>query len=970
MIASTLGWTLIHSTWEIAGIGLIFFLSNLMLRRASSSARYAVALLALVLCLVLPVATFGYLKVSDPANSPSISRSVVSVLTASEGKPLASAPAKPTSTISPITQTMATPTTVATRIEPLLPRLVLVWLVGLIAMCIRLAGGLVALHRLKRTASFALDDRLQALTEAVAGRIGLKRQVSLMLSGQVESPAVIGFFKSIILFPVGAVAKLSPGQIEALLAHELAHIRRHDISVNLFQSLIETVLFYHPAVWWISTVVRSEREHCCDDLAIQVTGDRAGYARALVCLEELRLAPQLAMAASNGSLVSRVRRILLGQENKPTATSAWAVMVVVLCLSLGLIQSLRGQISGSRGVSISGTLTAQDGSLVVDADVFLCYTVKDPIWTTAKATTDSRGRFQFDITAIREKYLLTDTNGLTPYLLAYKKGQGIMGECLWGRRKDINLRLSPTSPLLVQVRDNHKVPVQDLRLAPLSVFFGSRNLPVPDVAAKEMSVVTGNDGRTMIESIQQSIPEALQTLDQRFARIVRRVGFSEVETQFSVEAASGVRGIVTHNGKPASGILVYESTTEPQGPRSSMDREVQLTDLNGRFAFKRLTGGSYVVGLSQDLKSDMVASPKQVSLVPGQNSELQFQARHGGFVTIHIAGSGFNDGWNHLVNIHEKGLLATGFNATEDKLRNFRMRLPAGTYLARVETQHPGKATEFTVQDGVDQVVTIQVAHGTKIHVQVRDADGAPAAQTLLRWKFGKKFGGESGSNTDKNGEYNLYLSDEDAKDVRFKAQKGDQFSEPAVFAHDGKVEIRLHRVHLASVKGFVKDLQGRPIENAVVQGGISSDTGFLGDIVGWPISVKTNREGYYEFNRLYPGIQVLVGALAPGFADAGSHTYTIPQHGDQVIPDLKLSPASFIEGTVVDQHGHPVVGCDILADRSFRVNGGLNLTDTHGHFKIDRIAKGTHYLTITKHWTHIYVQAVTGKPATFTIRQ
>lgn len=152
---------------------------------------------------------------------------------------------------------------------------------------------------------------LETKLRELARRMGIARVVELVESSAVTVPAVIGWLRPVILVPASALAGLSPQQLEAILAHELAHVRRHDYLVNLLQTVVETLLFYHPAVWWVSAQVRRERENCCDDLAVAVCGDRLGYARALANLEGLRSpSPRLALAADGGSLVDRVRRLV------------------------------------------------------------------------------------------------------------------------------------------------------------------------------------------------------------------------------------------------------------------------------------------------------------------------------------------------------------------------------------------------------------------------------------------------------------------------------------------------------------------------------------------------------------------------------------------------------------------------------------------------------------------------------------
>ena len=126
-----------------------------------------------------------------------------------------------------------------------------------------------------------------------------------------DAPVVIGYLRPVILVPVGMLAGMPGAQIEAILLHELGHIGRYDYLANLLQMLVEGVLFYHPAVWWISHVVREEREHCCDDIAVECSGDTVGYATALTALEEFRWAThQVALAAHGGHLMNRVRRVI------------------------------------------------------------------------------------------------------------------------------------------------------------------------------------------------------------------------------------------------------------------------------------------------------------------------------------------------------------------------------------------------------------------------------------------------------------------------------------------------------------------------------------------------------------------------------------------------------------------------------------------------------------------------------------
>jgi beta-lactamase regulating signal transducer with metallopeptidase domain len=188
-------------------------------------------------------------------------------------------------------------------LEPALPWLVVVWVFGVLVLSIRLAHGWLTARRLRTHGTRDSSAALTAVLARLATRLRVTRPVRLLESLAVEVPAVIGWLRPVILVPTSALTGLTPQQLEVLLAHELAHVRRYDYLVNVVQCAIETLLFYHPAVWWVSRCVREEREHCCDDLVVATCGDPRLYASALVGMERLRpAAPRLAMAATGGGV--------------------------------------------------------------------------------------------------------------------------------------------------------------------------------------------------------------------------------------------------------------------------------------------------------------------------------------------------------------------------------------------------------------------------------------------------------------------------------------------------------------------------------------------------------------------------------------------------------------------------------------------------------------------------------------------
>jgi beta-lactamase regulating signal transducer with metallopeptidase domain len=222
------------------------------------------------------------------------------------------------------------------RLSLWLPWAVLAWSAGVLALSLWNLGGWFAIRRLKLSGTSPAPSMVQQAAARIAKQIGLTRGMRLLQSALVDSPVVIGAVKPVILLPASLVTQIPADQLESLLAHELAHVLRHDYLVNLVQSAIETLLFYHPAVWWISAQVRAERENCCDDVAIGIASDRAVYVRALASVAGVRPS-SMAPAATGGRLVARLRRILGVADSAVANPSRWLTGVAILSLCAAAI---------------------------------------------------------------------------------------------------------------------------------------------------------------------------------------------------------------------------------------------------------------------------------------------------------------------------------------------------------------------------------------------------------------------------------------------------------------------------------------------------------------------------------------------------------------------------------------------------------------------------------------------------------
>jgi beta-lactamase regulating signal transducer with metallopeptidase domain len=325
-------WALVHSLWEFVVVSLAAAAASACMRD-SARLRYAVCLGALLLMPVLLVGTAAHFL--RGTSLPGAAEVVVAgeppvIPVATTGYPQMSDPA-------PALPVAAAASSWQSRIDAHTSVILAVYLAGAALCLLRLALGSGYLLRLRRGAGPA-EARLQASADGLAVALGVRRRVRILESARVDSPSVVGMLRPVVLIPACAVTGMTVEELEALLAHELAHIRRGDHMANMVQNVLEAVLFYHPAAWWLSARVRQEREHCCDDIAVAFTGDRAGYARALTAMESLRpVHPALALGARGGKLLPRIRRVLglraTGRRSLATRTLLFTTAGVSLLLT-------------------------------------------------------------------------------------------------------------------------------------------------------------------------------------------------------------------------------------------------------------------------------------------------------------------------------------------------------------------------------------------------------------------------------------------------------------------------------------------------------------------------------------------------------------------------------------------------------------------------------------------------------------
>jgi beta-lactamase regulating signal transducer with metallopeptidase domain len=339
--AIRIGWVCVHSLWQCLLVAAILHVALRLIPRRSTAqvnARYLLSVAALVALPLLSATTYfasdaGPITkrhVEQPASATPLTQGVDSTSTSPWG-----------ATDGALAIGLGVARVQIAQIEPWLPLVSVVWFVGAFLAGLRMVAGWALSRRLVARAKVATENRWQARVATWCEELGVNKAVRFLVSDAIDSPLVVGWLKPVILWPTAALHGMTPQDVEAIIAHELAHIRRGDVLINLLQACIEVLFFHHPAAWWISAQIRAEREYCADDLAVRMldrseSGTKLSYARALLALEEHRSIPLLSVAAKGGKLLDRIRR-LVGVETTGHSPARPLVGGLVTTSLLGIL---------------------------------------------------------------------------------------------------------------------------------------------------------------------------------------------------------------------------------------------------------------------------------------------------------------------------------------------------------------------------------------------------------------------------------------------------------------------------------------------------------------------------------------------------------------------------------------------------------------------------------------------------------
>ncbi len=628
-----LGWVLVHSLWQFALIAFLAIVFLSLMKKSSASLRHGILLAHLLIAVLLPLSTWAAIGSSAlPHQAEREIESFPQSATLDHVNPVqppveitqgptepASVPAEvkfPKGTdprapvMMPSTNAFSIETTApsappATKwwnltidlVRPWLGPLVAVWALGFLLFSLRPLIGWWALYRLKTRGLSPVPESVRAMARSLSRRLALSKKVELFQSYLAKTPLVIGYFQPIILLPISVVAGIPASQLEAILIHELAHVRRHDFLVNLLQTLVETVFFYHPAIWFLSDRIRIERENCCDDLVVGIVADRAEYGRALLAVEELRGNQSiLALGATHGSLLARVHRILAIEPRKAGLLGRWpliglAPLSLGLCLLFGQLgaapnsdlsiaeaptseisdpETSKDEKGASKSLPLTGRILMPDGSPAVGAEVLAV--LLQPASTAEmrrETKADTEGRFRLTLPALatqKGEWVVSVRRGV--HFGKYENVVSIPGRDSKVSRHEVenlnDLKLKPGHRIegWALAQENRRP------LAKATVWSGDGQ-----------KVQTDAQGFFIFDGLSKDVQRLLVTHPERVRTSVY-VDLSEQKigrVKVLLPTGGMIQGEVTHGGQPvkdghvywrSGGALINQGLTEPIDPNT------------------------------------------------------------------------------------------------------------------------------------------------------------------------------------------------------------------------------------------------------------------------------------------------------------------------------------------------------------------------------------------------------------------
>jgi beta-lactamase regulating signal transducer with metallopeptidase domain len=839
-----------------------------------------------------------------------------------------------------------------------LPWIVGLWTCGVGLLALRLAVGWGIVRRLRRQGEAPRDLGWNARLERLRVRLGVSAPVRLLCSASASVPMVIGWLRPVVLVPASLLAGLTPHQLEAVLAHELAHIRRHDYLVNLLQNIVETLFFYHPAVWWVSRQIRTEREHCCDDLAAAICGSTLDYARALTALAELRhTSGVFGLAATGGSLVNRIARLAGVGNHEPRL--GWPLPVLALTSAAAIALFATNTATRSSDATkpappakkratgtVHGNVFDPAGKSVADATVWLAGPDGKGYWLEgmpilAKGHTSSDGHFELSIRgpalerlAARPRHDLEVWVRKPGLALAFRLAYDVLD-------RPIEIRLRPQAPRSLRVRNADDSPCGNALVAPATAHYGDdRYVGIPDIIAKELAVHSSADGRLELTGL--AADELTGVRVESAESGVQRAEFRNWEWPYAATAEIGLRKTGSVEGRllvpkeckaNLSEAIVHVITTD-DGDRSTWREHVAVRpERDGNFQVRRVPSGK--IEFIVDVPDDWDYRPEEPQVFLDSHGD-RLALRPGGKLNVDVPLSrsvrvsrivldaqtkqplpGVELSlWTELPNrgrwIQQK---------TDENGRFAAWIVPNLVYRSGV-TLPRGYVRGNLAADGqilVDagdrerELEAIELTRGRRVHGLVVDHSGRPVGDVRIgaNWKASPNepeprtvygVAARKWATTDEVGKFAFDDLPCDVEMTFTPVHAGIRLAEPfkVEASNERPVQIRIGRFAFASIAGRVVDRSDRPVGDAaiVIQKVQSKETIDC-------LRLRTDSAGRYQtpawFLTLFQ-YRVAVRSMCKEVAATGPRTVmqSCEQFPDLVIDRPRLDPTAKLIGTEV----------------------------------------------------------------------
>jgi beta-lactamase regulating signal transducer with metallopeptidase domain len=1011
-LVDRLGWCLVHSVWQGAAVALVAACVLRWLRRSSAQARYLTACGGLLAMVFLPLAT------PIPADAR---------LDADPGTPISIDHAVPESSRGLDHQSQSEPIDRTWResralladqvqpgnasrwrvggmsIEPMLPWLVGAWAVGVFVLSLRLLGGWVWIQWLVQEGSRPVEKPWRESLKRLQERLRVGRPVRLLQSARLQVPLAVGWLRPVILLPVTALTALPSDQLEAILAHELAHIRRFDYLVNLVQSVVETLLFYHPAAWWISARIRAEREHCCDDWAVEVCGDRLLYARALAALEERRSAGWLlAPSARDGSLLGRIRRLVGASSSveKPTGALAGTVaLATVVLLAVAFVLSPAGNQARAAvgpGEAITGSVVTTDGKPVAGTDVWLVahLLTENRAVTFGKAQTDGEGRFR--LTPDEERIKMRHLNFRA--LWAYKPGMQLA--TFVSRDNPRPLGFDPARPVTLtlygpatatlRIVDPANKPIAGAKVTLTGLDEGF-TAPPGDLVDR-LAARTDNEGRAILIGAPINRIRGLRIQNESFGtqNFYTHLGFKPDEP-FRLRTAVAVEGRVTAD-EPAAvrGLPLYFSAS-PEEARDLTKliphgEALVVTDEEGRFRIPALATGKLFTVISVPDQS-MYRAPQMNSLeiTATKHAEIVMALRRMVRVRGVVKEKGTGKPIPNIGVIFGSRELAELLPmAITDERGQYEAIAPPGAnsqfHLSNSKVYFsplqgflgPSGGNELPIGPVDGQVLpAIELDRGVTLRGIVVDGEGKPVMGAAVEGKWDRIHAVNSPNNagmafahtftatakTDADGTF-LLEGIHPGANVTLEASEGDARTDRPTQAAAGTTTLTklvVSGANTVALFGRVVDVADNPIVGALVQvrsRPVKSD----GYADASPIrfdggEIRTDRDGRFrtprQLKRGY-GYRVEIKPPDETFMPENSPWLAIKADTRPFLSKIALRRLRTVHGRVVNSRGKPVAGASVRQAGDGPAPTQV-VTDTDGRFALPGVLAEPAYVFVAK---------------------